>query len=142
MQFAGKERIMANYGDGLANVNISELLKFHRSHGKLATLTAVRPPGRFGAIDIKGDRIVNFSEKDQAREGWINGGFFVLEPEICDYIEGDETPFESEPLKRLTKEGQLMAYKHDGFWLPMDVIREKLLLQEYWESGKAPWKVW
>ena len=142
MQFAGGERVMATYGDGLANINISELLKFHKSHGKLATLTAVRPPSRFGAIDFSGDQVVDFREKPQVGEGWINGGFFVLEPEVAGYIEGDDMPFERYPLETLSKEGQLMAYRHDGFWQPMDVIREKQLLEKLWQSGNAPWKVW
>ena len=142
MQFAGREHVMATYGDGLANINISELLEFHKSHGKLATLTAVRPPSRFGAIDFKGDQVVGFKEKPQVGDGWINGGFFVLEPGVADYIEGDDMPFERFPLETLSKEGQLMAYRHDGFWQPMDVIREKQLLEKLWESGNAPWKVW
>ena len=142
MQFAGKERIMATYGDGLSNVNISKLLEFHESHGKLATLTAVRPPSRFGEINLIGDQIVNFKEKHQIGKGWINGGFFVFEPEIVDYIEGDDMPFERYPLETLSKEGQLMTYRHNGFWQPMDVIREKQLLEELWQRGNAPWKVW
>ena len=142
MQFAGREHVMATYGDGLANINISELLKFHKSHGKLATLTAVRPPSRFGAIDFKGDQVVDFKEKPQVGDGWINGGFFVLEPGVVDYIDGYEMPFESTPLETLSKEGQLMAYKHNGFWQPMDVIREKQLLEKLWKNGNAPWKVW
>ena len=142
MQFAGKERVMATYGDGLSNVNISKLLEFHKSHGKLATLTAVRPPSRFGEINLTGDQVVDFKEKHQIGKGWINGGFFVLEPEVADYIEGDDMPFERYPLETLSKEGQLIAYKHDGFWQPMDVIREKQYLEELWQKGNAPWKVW
>ena len=142
MQFAGRECVMATYGDGLADINISKLLKFHKSHGKLATITAVRPPSRFGEISFKGDRVVGFTEKPQVGEGWINGGFFVLEPEVADYIEGDDMPFERYPLETLSKEGQLMTYRHNGFWQPMDVIREKRLLEELWQSGNAPWKVW
>jgi len=142
MQFAGKERIMATYGDGLSNVNISKLLEFHNSHGKLATLTAVRPPSRFGEVNLTGDQVVDFKEKYQIGKGWINGGFFVFEPEIADYIEGDDMPFERYPLETLSKEGQLMAYKHDGFWQPMDVIREMQYLEELWKKGNAPWKIW
>ena len=142
MQFAGKERVMATYGDGLSNVNISKLLEFHKSHGKLATLTAVRPPSRFGEINLTGNQVVDFKEKHQIGKGWINGGFFVLEPEVADYIEGDDMPFERYPLETLSKEGQLIAYKHDGFWQPMDVIREKQYLEELWQKGNAPWKVW
>jgi len=142
MQFAGKERIMATYGDGLSNVNISKLLEFHNSHGKLATLTAVRPPSRFGEINLTGNQVVDFKEKHQIGKGWINGGFFVFEPEVADYIEEDDMPFERYPLQTLSKEGQLMAYKHAGFWQPMDVIREKQYLEELWQKGNAPWKVW
>ena len=142
MEFAGRERVMATYGDGIANINIKKLIEFHKKHGKLATLTAVRPPARFGGLVFDGDQVVKFSEKPQAGEGWINGGFFVLDPEVADYIEGDAIPFEKKPLDNLAKEGQLMAYKHEGYWQPMDVIREKELLQNLWESGNAPWKVW
>ncbi len=142
MQFVGRERVMVTYGDGLANINISELLKFHTTHGKLATLAAVRPPSRFGEVIFKGDHGVDFTEKPQVGEGWINGGFFVLEPAVADYIEGDNTPFERYPLETLSKEGQLMAYRHDGFWQPMDVIREKQFLEKLWQSGSPPWKVW
>lgn len=142
MQFAGRECVMATYGDGLADINISKLLKFHKSHGKLATITAVRPPSRFGEISFKGDRVVGFTEKPQVGEGWINGGFFVLEADVADYIEGDDMPFERYPLETLSKEGQLMTYRHNGFWQPMDVIREKQLLEELWQRGNAPWKVW
>lgn len=142
MQFVGKERVMATYGDGLSNVNISKLLEFHKSHGKLATLTAVRPPSRFGEINFEGDQVVGFTEKPQVGEGWINGGFFVFEPEVANYIEGDDMPLERYPLETLSKEGQLMAYRHDDFWQPMDVIREKELLENLWHSGQAPWKNW
>ena len=142
MQFASKERVMATYGDGLENINITKLLEFHKSHGKLATLTAVRPPARYGEISFRGNEVEGFEEKPQIGKGWINGGFFVLEPEVIDYIKSDDTPFERYPLETLSKEGQLMAYKHEGFWQPMDVIREKQLLEKHWQSGKAPWKVW
>lgn len=142
MQFTGKERVMATYGDGLANINIAKLLEFHKSHGKLATLTAVRPPARYGEISFEGDRVIGFTEKPQVGKGWINGGFFVLEPEVIDYINSDDMPFERYPLETLSKEGQLMAYRHEGFWQPMDVIREKQLLEKLWQSGDAPWKVW
>ncbi len=137
-----RETFMATYGDGVCNVNPNELLKFHRSHGKLATVTAVRPPARFGGLVFDGDRIVEFTEKPQVGEGWINGGFFVLEPEVLEYIKGDETPFEVEPLERLAAEGQLMAYKHADFWQCMDTLRELKLLESLWSSDKAPWKVW
>jgi len=143
MDFIGNERVFATYGDGLANINIDELLKFHKSHGKLATVTAVHPPARFGDISIGADNSASkFSEKPQILDGWINGGFFVLEPEVAEYIESAETPFEDVPLKRLTQENNLMVFKHDGFWQPMDVIRERDLLERLWRSGNAPWKVW
>ncbi len=136
------QTFMLTYGDGVANVNIQELLSFHRSHGKLATMTTVRPPSRFGEVDIQGDAITHFNEKPQTGEGWINGGFFVLEREVLDYIEGDQTYLERDPLERLAAEGQLMAFRHPGFWQPMDTLREKRLLEDLWQSGKAPWKVW
>ena len=138
----GNERFFLTWGDGVSDVNLNDLLAFHKAHGKLATLTAVRPPARFGHLEIHGDQISVFDEKPQAGEGWINGAFFVIEPEVFDYIEGDATQFEKEPLSNLAKDGQLMAYKHAGFWQCMDTIRDKKLLERYWESGKAPWKVW
>ena len=133
---------MMTYGDGVGNVDINALVAFHKSHGKLATITAVRPPSRFGAIEFKGDQILRFTEKPQLGEGWINGGFMVLEPGVLDYIPGDHAPFEVEPMEKLAVDGQLMAYRHAGFWQPMDTIREKRLLEAAWESGHAPWKVW
>lgn len=138
----GNETFMATYGDGLANISISELVAFHKSHGKIATLSAVRPPARFGGLRIEGGRVAEFVEKPQSGEGWINGGFFVLEPQIFDYIAGDEASFEWEPMQKLASDGQLMAYQHDGFFQPMDTIRERNILEELWSSGKAPWKVW
>jgi glucose-1-phosphate cytidylyltransferase len=117
------------------------LLEFHRAHGKLATLTAVRPPARFGHLSLDDDKVREFSEKPQIGEGWINGAFFVLEPGVFDYIDGDSTHWEREPLERLSEEGQLMAYKHHSFWQCMDTVREKNLLEELWENG-APWKIW
>ena len=140
--YLGNETFMLTWGDGLANVDLHELLRFHRSHGKLATLTAVRPTARFGHLEMDGDSITEFSEKPQTKEGWINGAFFVLEPEIFDYIEGDLTHFEKEPLEQLAREGQLMAYRHSSFWQCMDTLREKKLLETMWESGNAPWKIW
>lgn len=137
----GSGTFMLTWGDGLSNVDLRELLAFHRSHGKLATVTAVRPPARFGHLEIEDDRITEFSEKPQTGEGWINGAFFVLEPEILGYIDGDDTQFEKEPLEHLAKDGQLMAFRHYGFWQCMDTIRDKKLLESLWES-KAPWKVW
>ena len=133
---------MLTWGDGLSNLDLDDLLAFHRSHGKLATLTAVRPPARFGHMELDGPRVREFSEKPQTGEGWINGAFFVLEPEVLDYIEGDSTQFEKEPLERLAKDGQLMAYRHHGFWQCMDTVREKHILEELWRSGAAPWKTW
>ena len=133
---------MLTWGDGLSDINLHDLLAFHRSHGKLATLTAVRPPARYGHLRLNGNVIEEFSEKPQTGEGWINGAFFVLEPGIFDYIEGDDTQWEKEPLENLAKDGQLMAYRHRSFWQCMDTLREKYILQRYWDSGKAPWKVW
>jgi len=138
----GNSTFMLTWGDGVSNVDLDDLLAFHRAHGKLATLTAVRPPARFGHIELDGDQIVEFSEKPQTGEGWINGAFFVLEPKVFDYIEGDETRFELEPLEALAAEGQLMAYRHLDFWQCMDTLRDKLLLEELWAEGSAPWKTW
>jgi glucose-1-phosphate cytidylyltransferase len=136
------ETFMLTWGDGVSDINLHELLAFHRSHGKLATLTAVRPPARFGHLELDGDQIAEFSEKPQTKEGWINGAFFVLEPEVFDYIDGDETQWEKEPLERLARDGQLMAYKHDSFWQCMDTLRDKRRLESLWASGNAPWKTW
>jgi glucose-1-phosphate cytidylyltransferase len=133
---------MATYGDGVADINISELHEFHRSHGRLATLTAVRPPARFGAMAFSGDRVIDFKEKAQTSEGWINGGFFVFEPELFDYLNGDDTVLEAEPLERLARDGELMAFRHTGFWQCMDTVRDKQRLDALWASGEAPWKVW
>jgi glucose-1-phosphate cytidylyltransferase len=138
----GTQTFMLTYGDGVADINIPELLRFHRSHGKLATVTAVHPPSRFGTLIIEKDRVAQFEEKSQAGEGWVNGGFFVLEPGIFEYIEDDSTIWERRPMERLAKDGELMAFKHDGFWQPMDTLREKQILESFWASGKAPWKVW
>jgi len=136
------QTFMLTYGDGVANVDLGALLAFHRAHGKLATVTAVRPPARFGGLEMSGDQVVAFAEKPQTGEGWINGGFFVLDRRVLDYIDGDEQAWEGPPMERLTREGQLMAYRHEDFWQPMDTLREKHLLEQYWESGRAPWKVW
>src|SRR5438067_6508984 len=133
---------MMTYGDGVANVDLRRLLDFHREHKKLATVTAVRPPARFGGLDFEGDLVRTFTEKPQIGEGWINGGFFVLEPAVLDYIEGDETPFEYAPLERLAADGQLVAYRHDDFWQCMDTLRDVRLLETLWREGRAPWKVW
>ncbi|MGH8773908.1 MAG: glucose-1-phosphate cytidylyltransferase [Jiangellaceae bacterium] len=137
----GPDTFFLTWGDGVSTVDLHALLDFHRSHGKVATLTAVRPQARYGHLDLDGDRIVEFSEKPQLAEGWINGAFFVLEPEVVDFIDGDATQFEREPLERLAAEGQLMAYRHDDFWQCMDSIRDKKLLEDLW-ADKPPWKVW
>jgi glucose-1-phosphate cytidylyltransferase len=140
--YIGNETFMLTWGDGVASVDLNKLLAFHRAHGKLATLTAVRPPARYGHLEFSGDRVAEFNEKPQIGEGWINGAFFVLEPEIFNYIDNDQTQWEKEPLERLAAEGQLMAYRHEGFWQCMDTLREKHILNTMWESGKAPWKLW
>ncbi len=136
------DSFMMTFGDGVSDVDINALVDFHRSHGKLATLTAVRPPARFGHVELDGERVSDFSEKPQVGEGWINGGFFVLEPGIFDYIDGEEMHFQREPLERLARDGQLMAYKHTAFWQCMDTLRDKNLLQQLWDRDEAPWKVW
>lgn len=138
----GSHTFMMTYGDGVANVDLQALLRFHRDHGKLATVTAVRPPARFGGLIFNGADVVKFTEKSQVGEGWINGGFFVLEPDVFEYIAGDETHWEGEPLERLVAEGQLVAYRHDDFWQCMDNLRDLRLLESLWASGEAPWKVW
>jgi glucose-1-phosphate cytidylyltransferase len=139
--YLGDETFMLTYGDGIADVDVAELLAFHRSHGKLATVCAVRPPARFGHLRIEGDHVREFTEKAQTAEGWINGGFFVLEPEVLEYIDDDATVWEAGPLSCLAQEGQLMAYHHPGFWQCMDTIRDRELLEELWEKG-APWVRW
>ena len=141
-RFVGDEAFMMTCGDGVADIDIRELLAFHRSHGKLATVTAVRPPARFGEISFNGDYVTQFTEKPQIGEGWINGGFFVLEPGVADYIENDALIFERQPLERLARDGQLAAYRHDGFWQCMDTLRDMRLLARLWKEGTAPWKVW
>jgi glucose-1-phosphate cytidylyltransferase len=140
--YLGDDTFMLTWGDGVSDVNLHDLLAFHRSHGKLVTLTAVRPPARYGYMNFHGDRVVEFTEKPQIGEGWINGAFFVVEPEVFDYIEGDSTVWEREPLENLAKDGQLMAYRHTSFWQCMDTLREKHILESLWQSGKAPWQVW
>jgi glucose-1-phosphate cytidylyltransferase len=135
----GAGTFMVAYGDGLSNLDIAALVRFHQAHGKLATVTAVHPPARFGAMELDGDRVLLFSEKPQTNVGWINGGFFVFEPAMLDYIGGDNVPLERSPLERLAADGQLMAFRHDGFFQPMDTLREKRLLEELWQTGHAPW---
>lgn len=138
----GGETFMMTYGDGVANVDLDELLAFHRQHGRLATITAVRPPARFGGLSFQDDLVTTFAEKPQIGEGWINGGFFILEPEVLDYIGGDDTSFEREPLEQLARNGQLVAFKLDGFWQCMDTLRDVRFLNSLWEAGEAPWKIW
>ena len=139
---ASDENFMFTYGDGVADLDIKALLEFHKAHGKLATVTTVRSPARFGRIVFQEDQIAEFYEKPEASEGWINGGFFVLSREAIDYVEGDETIWEREPVERLARDGQLMGYRHHGFWSCMDTMKEKEMLEGLWASGKAPWKIW
>ena len=138
----GGETFMMTYGDGVADINVQDVVSFHHQHGRLATITAVRPPARFGSLEFNGDQVKRFAEKPQAGEGWINGGFFVLEPEVLEYIDGDTATFEQEPLERLAADGQLVAYKHHGFWQCMDTLRDVQLLNDWWKSSSVPWKVW
>jgi glucose-1-phosphate cytidylyltransferase len=138
----GNERFFLTWGDGVSDVDLRALLEFHKSHGKLITLTAVRPPARFGHLEMQGDAITVFNEKPQAGEGWINGAFFVCEPQVFDYIDGDMIQFERQPLQDLARDGQLMAFRHYGFWQCMDTVRDKVLLEKLWESGSPPWRVW
>jgi len=137
-----KSTFMLTYGDGVGDVDIARLLAFHRSHGKLATLTLVRPPSRFGSVVLDGTHVVEFAEKAPVSEGWINGGFFVFEPGITDYIQGDMVSLEANVLTRVAADGQLQAFQHGGFWQPMDTLREKHFLESLWEKGTAPWKLW
>jgi glucose-1-phosphate cytidylyltransferase len=135
-----QETFMLTYGDGVCDVNITELVKFHKSHGKIATFTAVRPPSRFGVIEFDGNQVTSFKEKPQTQDGWINGGFFVFEPEIFDYLtEGDETHLERRPMEKLAEDGQLMGFKHEGFWQCMDTLRDKIYLNKIWNDNQAPW---
>jgi glucose-1-phosphate cytidylyltransferase len=136
------EDFLFTYGDGLSDVNIAELIKFHRHNKKKATVTAVQPPGRFGALNIDNSQVLSFREKPEGDDGWINGGFFVLNPQVIEYIEGDETIWERLPMERLAKEGQLSAFHHKGFWHPMDTLRDKMYLEDLWTKSKAPWKNW
>lgn len=136
------EAFCFSYGDGVSDVDISQIIAFHNSHGKWATVTAVSPPGRYGALEMQGDGVMGFAEKPRGDGGLINGGFFVLSPKVLDLIEGDDQPWETAPLERLARMGQLKAYRHDGFWQPMDTLREKNLLEDLWARGEAPWKTW
>ena len=138
-KFVGNEPFMLTYGDGVANIDIDALLKFHKSHGKIVTLTGVRPSARFGDLEFDGNQVVSFEEKPQLHEGWINGGFFVCQPELLEYIDNDNQMLEREPLERIVNDGELMAYKHEGFWHCMDTRRDHELLESLWESGAPPW---
>jgi glucose-1-phosphate cytidylyltransferase len=138
----GGERFFVTYGDGVADIDISALLTFHESHGKLATVTAVHPPARFGSLELDGDLVTTFSEKPQTRTDWINGGFFVFEPGVLEYLSGDDCVLESGPLDRLARDGQLVAFRHSGFWQPMDTLRERQTLEVLWREGRAPWRIW
>lgn len=140
--FLGQDDFCMTYGDGLSNIDITSLIAFHRQHGLKATLTAAQPPGRFGALDLEGSQVRKFLEKPVGDGGWINGGFFVLSPSVIDYIKGDETIWEHEPLEQLSSQNQLRAFKHDGFWHPMDTLRDKNYLEDLWRSESAPWKTW
>jgi len=141
-QYVDGDDFCVTYGDGLANVDIGELIKFHKKTGKKATLTAVKPPGRFGALHIEDHCIRGFQEKPEGDGGWINGGFFVFKPDVFEYLDGDETILEREPLEKLASEGQLASFSHQGFWQPMDTLRDKKVLEELWQDKNAPWKMW
>jgi glucose-1-phosphate cytidylyltransferase len=137
----GEHPFLCTYGDGVADIDLTALVAFHRSHGRLATVTAVRPPARFGCLELDGPCVRAFVEKPQVGEGWINGGYFVFEPGVFDYLDGDACVLERDPLERLARDGQLMAYRHAGFWHPMDTLRDKELLERLWAGGEAPWAV-
>ncbi|MFN0314715.1 MAG: glucose-1-phosphate cytidylyltransferase [Burkholderiales bacterium] len=141
-KYLGDEPFCFTYGDGLANVDVTKLIAFHGSQNTLATVTAVQPPGRFGALNFQTNKICDFEEKPSGDRGWVSGGFFVLSPQAFDYIGGDDTSWELEPLKTIARAGQLSAFVHSGFWQPMDTMRDRSLLEELWASGEAPWKVW
>ena len=137
-----EEAFCFTYGDGVSDLNIRQLVDYHKAHGRLATVTAVQPPGRYGALERQGDQVLGFTEKPRGDGGWINGGFFVLSPKVLPYITGDDTTWEAEPLARLAQDEQLKAFEHDGFWQPMDTLRDKNHLEALWQSGEAPWKQW
>jgi glucose-1-phosphate cytidylyltransferase len=140
--FIGNEPFLLTYGDGVSDVNIADLIRFHKNHGKLITMTSVQPEGRFGALETEGDQVKSFLEKPKGDGSWINGGFFVCQPEVLKYIKDDHTVFEQEPLQQLAKDGQLFNYRHDGFWKCMDTLRDKKVLNELWDGGLAKWKIW
>jgi glucose-1-phosphate cytidylyltransferase len=141
-EYLGSTTFCMTYGDGIGNVDIRKLIMFHRENGRLATITATQPPGRFGALDVNGSLVTGFREKPRGDGSWVNGGFFVLEPAVIDYISGDDMAWERAPLERLAREGQLAAYPHEGFWQPVDTLRDKNQLEDLWQSGAAPWKTW
>jgi len=140
--YVGDGTFCFTYGDGVGDVDVAASIALHRNAGRKATLTAVQPPGRYGALSIQGDRIEHFQEKPEGDGAWINGGFFVLEPSAIDYIEGDSMPWERKPLENLARDGELSVYRHHGFWRPMDTLRDKTQLEEMWDAGRAPWKIW
>jgi glucose-1-phosphate cytidylyltransferase len=142
LRYVGREDFCFTYGDGLADIDITALIAYHREQGALATVTVVQPPGRFGAVELDGTRVQSFQEKPRGDGAWLNGGFFVLSPEVGRYLEGDQSVWEREPLRGLTSEGQLASFRHRGFWQPMDTLRDRHELEELWESGRAPWRVW
>lgn len=140
--YLGNEDFCFTYGDGVGDVKIPEVIHFHNSQKTLATVTAVQPPGRFGTLNLDRERVISFQEKPRGDGGWINGGFFILSPKVVDYIEGDQTIWEREPMEKLAREGQMSAYLHKGFWHPMDTLPHKYYLEQLWQSGRAPWKIW
>jgi glucose-1-phosphate cytidylyltransferase len=142
LPYVGDEEFCFTYGDGVADLDVAAVIDFHRSHDALATVTAVQPPGRYGALDVEGDSIRGFQEKPRGDGAWINGGFFVLSPGVGDYVDGDATVWEDEPLDRLAKDGQLRSYRHEGFWRAMDTTRDRQVLEELWNAGDAPWRTW
>ena len=141
-KYLDDDDFLMTYGDGLSDLSCDKLIEFHKKHGKIATITAVHPIGRFGILELEDSKITNFGEKTESVTGWINGGFMILKPSVLDYIQDDSTVFEKEPLERLSSEGELMGYKHDGFWHCMDTVRDKQILEDIWNTGKAPWKNW
>lgn len=141
-KYIGDEPFFMTYGDGVSNVDIPATLEFHKSHGKLATMTAIRPESRYGMIDFNGDQVLSFREKSEQDVGWINAGFMVLDPKVLDYVKDDTVMFEREPMERLAQDGELMCYRHEGFWQCMDTLRDKQKLEELWAKDKAPWKIW
>jgi glucose-1-phosphate cytidylyltransferase len=140
--YLGDEPFMLTYGDGVANIDINNLVHFHRSHEKFATITSVQPAGRFGALTLEGNLVTGFKEKTDSKNAWINGGFFVFQPEVFDYLKDDQTYLEREPLEKLSCDGQLMSYRHQGFWQSMDTMRDRTLLENLWQTGRAPWRLW